>query len=111
MTFEKWITEWCECVEFEDTEQYFHDLVLDNLNMGDDMFDYMQEAFAAGVRSREENGAMTKLEELKMAYDAANAAYDAADDDCYDAVDAHDAAWDAYYDELKRVQEEHYNDY
>ncbi len=54
MTFEKWITEWCECDELEDTEQYFHDLVLDDLNMGDDMFDYMSEAFAAGVRSQEE---------------------------------------------------------
>lgn len=54
MTFKKWITEWCECAEFEDTEQYFEDLVLNNLNMGDDMFDYMWEAFAAGVRSQGE---------------------------------------------------------
>ncbi len=54
MTFKKWITEWCECAEFEDTEQYFEDLVLNNLNMGDDMFDYMWEAFAAGVRSQKE---------------------------------------------------------
>ena len=54
MTFEKWITEWCKCDDFEDTEQYFDDLVLNNLNMGDDMFDYMEEAFAAGVRSQKE---------------------------------------------------------
>jgi hypothetical protein len=54
MTFEKWITEWCECDELEDTEQHFHDLVLDNLNMGDDILSYMQQAFSAGVRSQKE---------------------------------------------------------
>jgi hypothetical protein len=55
MTFEKWITEWCGCAEFEDTERYFDGLVLDNLNMGDDVFGYMEEAFNAGVRSQGEN--------------------------------------------------------
>jgi hypothetical protein len=54
MTFEKWITEWCECAEFEDTEQYFDGLVLDNLNMGDDIINYMQQSFTAGVRSQKE---------------------------------------------------------
>jgi hypothetical protein len=57
MTFEKWkkwITEWCDCEEFEDTEQYFHNLVLDNLNMGDDILSYMEQAFSAGVRSQKE---------------------------------------------------------
>jgi hypothetical protein len=34
---------------------------------------------------------MTKLEELKAAYDAASEVADAADD-----------AWDAYYDEVKK---------
>jgi hypothetical protein len=46
---------------------------------------------------------MTKLEELKAAFYAADAAYDAA-------CDARDAAWDAYTAELKRVQEENSND-
>ena len=61
MTFEKWITEWCECAEFKDTEQHFDDLVLYNLNMGDDMLSYMEQAFSAGVSSQKEH----KLEELK----------------------------------------------
>jgi hypothetical protein len=55
MTFEKWMAEWCKCDEFEDTEQYFDDLVRHNLNMGDDVFGYMEEAFNAGVRSQQEN--------------------------------------------------------
>jgi hypothetical protein len=41
---------------------------------------------------------MTKLEELKAAYDAASEVADAADD-------AWDAARIAYYDELKKTQE------
>ena len=51
MTFEKWVTQWCKCDKFEDTEQHFHDLVLDNLNQGDEMQYYMEQAFAAGVES------------------------------------------------------------
>ena len=54
MAFNEWITEWCECDEFDETEQHFEDLVLNNLNMADDMFAYMEEAFAAGVRSQKE---------------------------------------------------------
>jgi hypothetical protein len=46
---------------------------------------------------------MTKLEELRVAYDAATEAADAADD-------AWNDAYDAYYDELKRTQEENSND-
>jgi hypothetical protein len=82
---------------------------------------------------------MTKLEELKAAYDAADDAYDAAcevGDDAWAArvagaaawdteeayavagavyaetaaYVARAAAWDAYYDELKRTQEENSND-
>tara|TARA_R110000772_G_scaffold49128_3_gene113173 strand:+ start:483 stop:659 length:177 start_codon:yes stop_codon:yes gene_type:complete len=54
MTFEEWVTKWCECDEFEDTEQHFDDLVLDSLNMGDDIISYMEQAFTAGVRSQKE---------------------------------------------------------
>ena len=55
---------------------------------------------------------MTKLEELKAAYDAANAAYDAAEvawDDSYVVYEAADkaayVAYDAYYGELKKQKE------
>tara|TARA_R110000851_G_scaffold135883_1_gene271493 strand:+ start:1058 stop:1234 length:177 start_codon:yes stop_codon:yes gene_type:complete len=51
MTFNKWITKWCVCLTFEDTEKHFEDLVFDNLNQGDDMLSYMEEAFAAGIES------------------------------------------------------------
>ena len=54
MTFEKWITKWCECVKFEDTEHHFDDLVLDGLILGDDILSYMEQAFTAGVRSQKE---------------------------------------------------------
>jgi hypothetical protein len=58
---------------------------------------------------------MTKLEELKAAYDAAYAAYrDAACDDTWDAADgdgnAYVATRDAYEAELKKTQEEKQND-
>jgi hypothetical protein len=43
---------------------------------------------------------MTKLEELKAAYLAADA----------DAWDAHVAEWRAYITELKKIQEENSND-
>ena len=48
------------------------------------------------LEKSQENGVMTKLEELKVAYDAA--AYDARDADA------------AYRDELKKIQEENTND-
>jgi hypothetical protein len=52
---------------------------------------------------------MTKLEELKMAYDAA---CDAAVGDCADAWsdDAWSDAWNDYQDGLKKLQEEETND-
>ena len=51
---------------------------------------------------------MTKLEELKAAYNAAvGAAYAAA---AYEAVEAVDAACDAYQDERKKTQEENTSD-
>jgi hypothetical protein len=63
---------------------------------------------------------MTKLEELKAAYEAAVAAYDAYAASAWDAVacdDAHNAVWDAYttardaYEaELNKTQEENSND-
>tara|TARA_R110000764_G_scaffold214687_1_gene301230 strand:- start:26 stop:235 length:210 start_codon:yes stop_codon:yes gene_type:complete len=54
---------------------------------------------------------MTKLEELKAAYEAADAAWDAAAaaiEAAYRA--AADAAWDAYYAELKKTRKEKTND-
>jgi hypothetical protein len=60
------------------------------------------------LKKHKENGRMTKLEELKADYDAAEAAveaiWSAADDDVRAA--ARDAAWAAYQDELKKTQEE-----
>jgi hypothetical protein len=66
---------------------------------------------------------MTRLEELKAAYEAAVAAYDAYDAyaaSAWDAVacdDAHNSVWDAYttardaYEaELNKTQEENSND-
>jgi hypothetical protein len=64
---------------------------------------------------------MTKLEELKAAANAAYCAalaadvraaavYDAVCDDADASWDAHVAAWDAYYDELKKTQKENSND-
>ena len=53
--------------------------------------------------------APTKLEELKAAWDAANAAYDAAYYAAYDAEAAeatYDAAYAAYEAELKKQREE-----
>jgi hypothetical protein len=57
---------------------------------------------------------MTKLEELKAVYDAAEATYNAIWDVYIDAADAAavavNAAWDAYEAELKKTQEENSND-
>jgi hypothetical protein len=64
---------------------------------------------------------MTKLEKLKAAANAAYCAalaadvraaavYDAVCDDADASWDAHVAAWDAYYDELKKVRKENSND-
>jgi hypothetical protein len=57
---------------------------------------------------------MTKLEELRVAYDAATEAAVAACDAAYAAADD---AWDnnfiaraAYYDELRKIQKENPND-
>ena len=55
MTFEEWITKWCECDKFEHTEQYFSDLEFNNMNTQEDMLSYMEEAFVAGVESTKEN--------------------------------------------------------
>ena len=64
------------------------------------------------LKKHKENGRMTKLEELKADYDAAEYAVDAiwsaADDDVRAA--ARDAAWAAYQDELKKTQTENSND-
>jgi hypothetical protein len=49
---------------------------------------------------------MTKLEELKAAYLAADAdAWDAGDADAWDAFEAAHAAWAAYQAELKKIKE------
>jgi hypothetical protein len=69
---------------------------------------YEAELLAELKKIQEENGRMTKLEELKADYDAAEAAVEAiwaaADDDVRAA--ARDAARDAYEAELKKTQEE-----
>jgi hypothetical protein len=73
---------------------------------------YEAELLAELKKIQEENGRMTKLEELKADYDAAEAAVEAiwaaADDDVRAA--ARDAARDAYEAELKKTQEENSND-
>jgi hypothetical protein len=66
-------------------------------------------AYKAELKKQEENS-MTKLEELRVAYDATyeTAAY--AVESAEAAADAAEEAWDAYQAELKKTQEENSND-
>ena len=54
MAFEEWITKWCKCDTFEDTEQHFEHLAMEGLNGPNDMLSHIEEAFAAGVESTKE---------------------------------------------------------
>jgi hypothetical protein len=51
MEFEEWITKWCDCDEFCETEEHFDNLAREGLNGPDDMLDQMEQAFEAGVES------------------------------------------------------------
>jgi hypothetical protein len=53
---------------------------------------------------------MTKLEELRIAYDATYEAAAYAVESAEAAADAAEEAWDAYEAELKKIQEGNSND-
>ena len=54
MTFNEWVTQWCEVDTFEETEEHFNDLADNCLNAGDDIISYMEQAFHAGVKHANE---------------------------------------------------------